>query len=958
MESIPEDEWTHLVAVINGDQISLYQNGILAGNIQLEELVMYTGGIEITPIDQVTGSESGIIVGAYVQTTPEYNSSNEFSGLIESVTTYDSALSASEISDLYQTTEPDPVQASAGTALTDYTLEHSEILPNQSVSWELQVSFSEETPVTAVELPDDAEINYVKIIDANQNEVVLFDSSVNDGDIESNTIDNLSMLDSLETQDILAQKEILGDTDVFIIDQDLVTLASLQEVPELLQEGELTKILVIGQMGTNFIVQFETPSAQTTEVDQSTESQFNKEVTVESDSTLHYSDVKTCSDLPEDLVEQGVEFNLFWEIDGEQVDVTNDPEFAVDYNDTDGNGINDQMCWIVPQLSSQTFNIVANITIINVQSFPVVGGEWVVRFTTEGTADLIITAIDGTTFGDSLPDDLKFLELNDGSQTLTPIISGNTITYPNYSSDLEGFERSLVLTSGKHHLKFQFGNDIEFANNTTTFLVAIDDATIAKSIDPNNFSEDDVNEGIKGEGVRTILRYFSDDVTFGHIGDTIDLSTGSTSDAGIFSIETIPASWANQPAASGLDNFLGGTVIQADLDPIPDVIPQGVIQLNQLVGHEICGIVYASDVSVNFSEGVFTGNLQGATLGIVAFTLDSVAADPGGGELPDITITIADAAVICVDGIVSPPAAPTITITKDSGAFEDTFEWTLDGPSTPTLTIDTSSTTTTGAIDITAGTYTSLTEDALAGWTKTSTTECTIDGGPAFDPSSGFTIAVEESLVCDYVNVSDEEDTGTIIIIKDVDPEPDATDFGYTSTGGLTPATFDLDDDLGGGGDEATLSDTRTFIVAPGLYTVTEDDPSATHTLTGLLCVDSGVDNSSETFGTRTANISLETDETVTCTFTNEPSATTANLSLTKGVSASTPNVGDNITYTIVVSNAGPDSATNVLVEDNLLAGVTFVSDNPTQGTYDDGTGIWTVGTIISGGSALETTIV
>jgi len=91
---IPEDEWTHLVAVINGDQISLYQNGVLAGSTQLEELVMYTGGIEITPIDQVTGSESGVIVGAYVQTTPGYNVSDQFSGLIESVTTYDSALSS------------------------------------------------------------------------------------------------------------------------------------------------------------------------------------------------------------------------------------------------------------------------------------------------------------------------------------------------------------------------------------------------------------------------------------------------------------------------------------------------------------------------------------------------------------------------------------------------------------------------------------------------------------------------------------------------------------------------------------------------------------------------------------------------------------------------------------------------------------------------------------------------
>ena len=124
------------------------------------------------------------------------------------------------------------------------------------------------------------------------------------------------------------------------------------------------------------------------------------------------------------------------------------------------------MQWIVPKLSEQQFVIEATITVINVQSYPLVGGNWTVRFTTTGTADLIITAINGTTFGDSLPADLKFLELNDGNQTLTPEISGNSIIYRGYSSTAEGFERSLVLTSGEHHLEFRFGNSIAYANNT------------------------------------------------------------------------------------------------------------------------------------------------------------------------------------------------------------------------------------------------------------------------------------------------------------------------------------------------------------------------------------------------------------------------------------------------------------------------------------------------------------
>ncbi len=49
-------------------------------------------------------------------------------------------------------------------------------------------------------------------------------------------------------------------------------------------------------------------------------------------------------------------------------------------------------------------------------------------------------------------------------------------------------------------------------------------------------------------------------------------------------------------------------------------------------------------------------------------------------------------------------------------------------------------------------------------------------------------------------------------------------------------------------------------------------------------------------------------------------------LSLTKAADSITPNVGDNITFTIRVTNAGPDAATAVEVTDELPAGLQFVS--------------------------------
>jgi uncharacterized repeat protein (TIGR01451 family) len=71
-----------------------------------------------------------------------------------------------------------------------------------------------------------------------------------------------------------------------------------------------------------------------------------------------------------------------------------------------------------------------------------------------------------------------------------------------------------------------------------------------------------------------------------------------------------------------------------------------------------------------------------------------------------------------------------------------------------------------------------------------------------------------------------------------------------------------------------------------------------------------------------------------------------ADLRITKGVSNPTPNVGDTISFTVTLTDLGPNTATNVTVQDALPAGLTFVSSTPSQGTYNPGTGVWTVGTV------------
>ncbi len=79
--------------------------------------------------------------------------------------------------------------------------------------------------------------------------------------------------------------------------------------------------------------------------------------------------------------------------------------------------------------------------------------------------------------------------------------------------------------------------------------------------------------------------------------------------------------------------------------------------------------------------------------------------------------------------------------------------------------------------------------------------------------------------------------------------------------------------------------------------------------------------------------------------------AQTADLSLTKGMSPASPNVGDNVVFTLTVTNNGPGAATAISVVDVLPVGMTYVSDNG-AGAYVPATGTWTIPALAAAASA------
>jgi len=108
--------------------------------------------------------------------------------------------------------------------------------------------------------------------------------------------------------------------------------------------------------------------------------------------------------------------------------------------------------------------------------------------------------------------------------------------------------------------------------------------------------------------------------------------------------------------------------------------------------------------------------------------------------------------------------------------------------------------------------------------------------------------------------------------------------------------------------------------------------------------------------GVQHVNATID-NQNVTATINIDPFG---HIIITKTVDNSTPNYWDVVTFTITAHNQGPNDVEGLEITDKLPEGfafspaiLTFVSAQASQGSYNEITGIWDIGTLLNGADAI-----
>lgn len=296
---------------------------------------------------------------------------------------------------------------------------------NNPVKWIKKIKFFATTKNATVTLPKEADLSNIKV---------------------KKVIDDFNK-EEISPEKIKIKKEKEEQEEKYFEIYSIVAESTEEPIDN---SGDIE--LIVEDEVKELEIEYETPAPYSIENIPIIENdKWKKIVNIFSD--LHYEKVLAYTDIKETKKEQ-IHLYLLEEPEPDlytfvkdnsdketkRIEITDDPEFNVSFVDTDDDNLIDKIYWLT-DLSNKSFAVEVDLTIINVQSYPTVGGNWTVAFTTTGIADLTITPIDGTTFTE-IPDntntvnDLEFLELKCGNTSLENFFlvdsNGNLIPYKVY----------------------------------------------------------------------------------------------------------------------------------------------------------------------------------------------------------------------------------------------------------------------------------------------------------------------------------------------------------------------------------------------------------------------------------------------------------------------------------------------------------------------------------------------
>ena len=342
----------------------------------------------------------------------------------------------------YQDSKKSPITGGVAPDIDVETDNETEITENETIQEPSETIFNET-------IEEEIEIT------SNQSENIENEST----DSETNSNETEIIREEISDENIIFVKKISGEASLDIeLDREdpkiikffkkLISLITGKAI-EVTEKEEVLELNII-ENATSFEIEYQTPGPVSNEIN----TYFGKEISISSE--VHYENILAYTELPFEIPEKFI--RLYYVSDKEKYLVN------ITTYDINNNSLADYVEWIIPSLSDKNYSL--EIKILNIQSYPTVGGNWTVVFDTFGEGNLTIKVVNGTTWSnENENEDLMFLKILCGNNILNNQWIDNFVFIENYSCNQTGYEISKVLTPGVHNLEFDFGGIKAYANN-------------------------------------------------------------------------------------------------------------------------------------------------------------------------------------------------------------------------------------------------------------------------------------------------------------------------------------------------------------------------------------------------------------------------------------------------------------------------------------------------------------